>query len=163
MSSYERTVRTDGELLRRGGVLVDRDWKGRASRLQRPREDLSASNGAGGYSATAAVSRTASTRFFVHSSKVAGRPASSRSASAGGQPFSRKQRARMSLVEATNEIERQAGWPLLRYWRWTIHCNLSAANAHLPEIANCRSGTYHGSVGHQLVVAAQIASTPLRH
>src|SRR5262245_33556290 len=41
-------------------------------------------------------------RARPHSSKVVGRPASSLSASAGGHPFSRMQRARMSRVELTN-------------------------------------------------------------
>src|SRR5262249_13169037 len=76
---------------------------------------------------------------LAHSSKVEGRPASSRSASPGGHPPSRRQRARMSLVELTNEIDRHAGRPLCRYWRCTIHCTPSLASAHLLETANCLS------------------------
>src|SRR6516165_9573596 len=78
-------------------------------------------------------------RFPAHSSKVDGRPASNRSAPAGGHPFSRRQRARMSFVELTNETDFQSIWPLRMAWRCTIHCSLSAASAHLPETANCVS------------------------
>src|SRR5262249_20226783 len=78
-------------------------------------------------------------RFLAHSSKVAAKSASSRSASAGGTPFSRMQWASTSLVEATNEIDGQTGRPLLKYRRCSIHCRPSLANPHLPETANCRS------------------------
>jgi hypothetical protein len=67
----------------------------------------------------------------------AGRPAA---APAGGQPFSRIQRASTSLVEATNETECQSTRPLCMRCRCSIHCKRSAASAHLPETANCLSG-----------------------
>src|SRR6516225_11956742 len=88
-------------------------------------------------SATETVSTFAWARFSAHSLKVDGRPASSRSASAGGHPFSCMQRVRMSLVEDTNETECQAIRPLFMVRRCSIHCKLSAASAHLPEITNC--------------------------
>src|SRR5215831_9042300 len=74
-------------------------------------------------------------RFPAHSSKVEGKAADSRSASAGGQPFSRMQRTSTSRVELTNETDRHC-WPARRC---SIHCRLSAASVHRPEIANCRS------------------------
>src|SRR5262249_21254151 len=73
--------------------------------------------------------------FPAHSSKVEGKAASSRSASAAEQPFSRMQRTSTSRVELTNETDCHR-WPARRC---SIHCRLSAASAHRPEIANCRS------------------------
>ena len=54
-------------------------------------------------SATETVSTFAWARFSAHSLKVDGRPASSRSASAGGHPFSRMQRARTSPAVPKSE------------------------------------------------------------
>src|SRR5262249_38569153 len=89
--------------------------------------------------ATAAVCVKTAARVLAHSLKVGGKSANSRAASAGGHPFSRRQRARTSLVEDTNETDCHLISPLCRYWRCTIHWSRSAASAHLPEIANCRS------------------------
>ena len=100
---------------------------------------LSTLSGVGGSASAETVSATGRVLVAAHSSKVAGRPASSRSASAGGQPFSRRQRARISFVDDTNEIDCYLTWPLLMYRRCTIHCRRSVASAHLPEIASCRS------------------------
>ena len=66
-----------------------------------------------------------SAAFTRHSSKVAGRPSSSRCASSGGVPLSRMQRARISLVERTNDTG--------CVFRIKIHCKGSLASDQSPE------------------------------
>src|SRR6516165_6238012 len=69
-------------------------------------------------------------------SKVSGSPARRFFAVDGSQPFSRMQRSRTCLVDATNDTARQ---PVLAFWRYKIHCKESVPSAQSPETANCRS------------------------
>src|SRR5262249_7913816 len=94
------------------GVFARARFGGGATAVYSLGETMIGALWARAYLSTKNVAPLAWACFLAHSSKVGGRPASSRSASASGHPFSRMQRARISLVEDTNETDLQSVWPL---------------------------------------------------